>query len=333
MKIINQSSEILGTPQSLEEAWKYVAMAARNCYQSEKVKQDESEEDFCRRVLLKGKDPTKMTKKEMEQFHLSPFEFGIVYLTIEGPWNVCEYSPTEKYINHPYSRVVGPIYSKDKYKEGERHYSKAYITTNLRVLIENHWEEDLKYACEPTKYHVKACCFHLITNRQVMAELTRHEAALSFTCESTRYCNYSKGKFDKQLTFIKPNWLNVESGEYEYDWDYVDGVSYWGWKDGKQLESRDKITDLYMTKLWDTENTYLQLINDYHETPQQAAIILVNDLKVSIMMCGYEDNLQHVFNLRAEECSGPVHPCMKELMQPLYKDYKYWISINDTDVC
>ena len=329
MRLINQSYQILGTPQSLKFAWKLVATAARNCYQSEKVRDNETEEQFCRRVLLKGKDTTKMSKEEMEQFHLSPLEFGTVYLAIERPWDVCESSFAQKYVNNPYSKVVGPIYSKDKYKEGERQYSTAYITTNLRVIIENHWEDDLKYAIAPTEYHIKTCCFHLITNRQVMAELTRHEAALSFTCESTRYCNYSKGKFNNQLTFINPCWLNIEPGTYEFDWDVVEGITYWGWKDKTHFEAKDKEVCVYLSALAGVEEHYMTLINECHETPQQVAAVLPNALKVSIMMCGYEDNLRHVFNLRANECSGPVHPQMAELMKPLYKDYIEWKNIQN----
>jgi len=42
-----------------------------------------------------------------------------------------------------------------------------------------------------------------ICDRGVSHELVRHRLA-SFSQESTRYCNYSKDKFDNQLTFIIP---------------------------------------------------------------------------------------------------------------------------------
>ena len=75
MRLIKQSYELLGTPQSLKEAWSFVARAARNCYQSEKTRLDESEEDFCKRILLKHPE-------DLEKDHMSPFEFGIIYLTL-----------------------------------------------------------------------------------------------------------------------------------------------------------------------------------------------------------------------------------------------------------
>lgn len=42
-----------------------------------------------------------------------------------------------------------------------------------------------------------------VVDRGVSHELVRHRIA-SFAQESTRYCNYSKDKFDNGLTFIKP---------------------------------------------------------------------------------------------------------------------------------
>lgn len=280
MKLIKQSYEILGTPKSLYEAWEFVAKAARNCYQSQKSKPDETEEQFCKRLLLKNED--------MECNHMSPFEFGILYLTIDGLTGGSFDFMASRYENNPYSRIkwIG---------------AKAYITTNLRVIFENGWEDDLKYAGPPTKHHVKACCFRMITNLGILAEIRTHESALSFTAESTRFCNYNKDKFGNELTFILPCW--AAEHETPDNWENC------------SLEFR-----LLYQELLNIEGVYLNLVRQGW-TPQQAATILPKALKTTVMMCGYEDNLRHVFRLRAEECSGPVHPQMKELMVPMYKDY------------
>lgn len=287
MKLIKQSYEILGTPKSLYEAWEYVAKAARNCYQSTKSKPDESEEQFCRRLLLKHED-------DLECDHLSPFEFGVLYLTV--PYSVHKRVYPDDYLPDCIGNYDGNSHSRVVTQWVDVDNAVGYITTNLRVILENHWEEDLKFATAPTKYHVKACCFKMITNRAVMAEITRHRT-LSFCIESTRYCNYSKDKFGNELTFIKPCWL-------------VD------MEDNRLLNSQ----------LQCVEADYLRLLNKGW-SPQQASTILPNALKTTIMMCGYEDNLQHMFRLRAEECSGPVHPQMAEIMKPMYNDYKKWLSI------
>lgn len=307
MRLINQSYEILGTPQSLEEAWSFVAKAARNCYQSEKTRLDESEEQFCRRLLLKHPD-------DHECDHMSPFEFGIVYLTVS------DYGPDEygrvnciiplkgDYNKNPYSKVQFKHWEQEP-NDLQKEFCKSiprtteYITTNLRVIIENGWEEDLKYAGSPTEHHVKACAFKLITNRAVMCELTRHRT-LSFCIESTRYCNYSKNKFGGELTFIKPCWLKDLP-------DHIDVFSDYSFE-GPNAS--------FLAACADVEYRYIPMIENGW-TPQQAATILPNALKTTIMMCGYEDNLQHMFRLRAKECSGPVHPQMAELMKPLYTDW------------
>jgi len=79
----------------------------------------------------------------------------------------------------------------------------VYITTNARVIFENGWEDDLQYMCEPTEFHEKRITVKFITSIGICREILRHRH-MSFLNESTRYCNYSKGKFNSELTFIIP---------------------------------------------------------------------------------------------------------------------------------
>lgn len=67
----------------------------------------------------------------------------------------------------------------------------------------------------------------LTTDRATMAQITRHRL-FSFSIESQRYCNYTKDKFDNEITVIEPRgitkgslayamWLNaMESAEQYY---------------------------------------------------------------------------------------------------------------------
>lgn len=299
MRLIKQSYELLGTPQSLDEAWSFVARAARNCYQSEKTRLDESEEDFCKRILLKHPE-------DLEKDHMSPFEFGVVYLTLPTrdctePFGENYVERLEKYQNNHYSRV-----------------NRNYVTTNLRVILENHWEDDLKYAGPPTKYHMKACCFKFDTSIHVYKDLTRHEGALSFAIESTRYCKYSSPKFGSGLTFIKhPRLTKYSDKELHLDEDRIFNNNFEG--------LTEEVKVLFMGFACD-EWTYLSLINDHGWTAQDAATKLPQDTKATVFMCGYEDNLQHMFRLRAEECSGPVLPQVAEITKPMYESYKQWLN-------
>lgn len=289
MKQINQSYEILGTPKSLDEAWGFVAKAARTCYQSTKTKLDESEEDFCKRLLLKHTD-------DVDKNHMSPFEFGVIYLTFTGTSTECaelakryslnKYSRVEYEVNSPETMFIGKIPAETPIT--------LYITANLRTIIENHWENDLQYICEPTEHHQKFWIFKLTTCLHVYKDIRTHRT-LSFNVESTRFCNYLKDKFGASITFVKLPWVTPEEEE-----EVMKDLEYY-------------------------EQTYFKWIKRGW-TAQQAAEFLPQCVKGEVMFGGFEDNLKHMFKLRAEECSGPVHPLVKEVIKPLYKDYLKFIE-------
>ena len=77
-----------------------------------------------------------------------------------------------------------------------------------------HWTETVLFKC----------------SRAISHELVRHRA-LSPTQESQRYCNYSKGKFGGEVTFIEPEYYKLvikESYYEEPDLSYVaaHGIEY-----------------------------------------------------------------------------------------------------------
>lgn len=113
-------------------------------------------------------------------------------------------------------------------------------------------------------------------------ELVRHRV-FSFAQESTRYCNYSKDKFDGEVTFIEPLWL----------------------EDNQQKE-------VYLNSLEDAENTYMELLHNW--TPQQARAVLPNSLKTEVCMTGFMSDWEHFFELRTAQ---NAHPQMRELAIPL----------------
>lgn len=123
-----------------------------------------------------------------------------------------------------------------------------------------------------------------ITDRGVSHELVRHRLA-SFTQESTRYCNYSKDKFDNELTFIKPIFKSI-----------VFGI----WEDS----------------MIQSEIDYLSMISN-GATPQEARSVLPNSLKTEIVVSANFREWKHIFQLRAIEKAA--HPQMRDLMIPLYE--------------
>jgi thymidylate synthase (FAD) len=134
----------------------------------------------------------------------------------------------------------------------------------------------------------------VICDRGISHEIVRHRLA-SYTQESTRYCNYSKGKFGNELTIIKP--------------------SFWEENDEKFLIWKNTIAFI--------EKSYKELIQK-GALPQEARNILPNSLKTEIVMTMNLREWRHFFNLRTSE---GAHPQMREIAIPLLKEFQSKIPI------
>lgn len=268
MKLINSSVEVIEpTGYTLQDIYRQIELAGRTCYKSEDKMTDTSAEEFVNRMIASK--------------HYAMLEHGTVYLRIN------KLSDMDR---------TWDFYKKNKYsicnqtQESNSHIPiQLIVTTNYRVLIENNRLDDLQYLCEPTKGHEKRVMIKFICDRGVSHELVRHRV-FSFAQESTRYCNYSKDKFGKELTFIKPSW----------------------WK-----EEDNEVATLYI-QLWrNIENCYLTLIENGIK-PQDARAILPNALKTEVVMTGFESDLDHFFELR---CAKAAHPDMQKLANELKEQF------------
>ena len=165
MKLIKPSYEIL-TPTDWRE-WgikKFIELIGRTCYKSEDKITDDSYKIFVQKMI--------------DSRHYAMLEHGTIYITASD------------YVY--YTKLIGD-YDKNKYSVVKEHFDEYgnvvhYITTNLRVLIENGWINDLCYLSKPTEYHAKRITVKFICNRQVSHDFVRHRV-FSFAQESTRYCN------------------------------------------------------------------------------------------------------------------------------------------------
>lgn len=285
MKLIKQSFEFINqTDFSLVGIKKHIERCARVSYKSEDKITDTSYEKFVNMLESRGHD--------------RPLEFGTVYLKTTN-----NESFSQKYRCNPYSKVAL------KYPEGDMPniycVPTHYITTNYRVIKENHWEDDLKYLCEPTEYHYKRYTVHMILNRGVMDEFRTH-VGLSHLAESTRYCNYSKDKFNNELTFIKPCWCNIPLGDYGTSG--LPGDNIIGLSGGAMV---------LIDSLLDTEHDYLTLL-DQGWTPQQARSVLPLCIKSELISCGFEDAWENFFKRRD---APDAHPMAQEIAQPMHIEF------------
>lgn len=284
MKLIESSVQIIEE----KDPYKMIELAGRTCYKSEDKITEDSAKEFVDRMIKLS--------------HGAMLEHGTIYLTIDG-----EDPNLSKIQSNPYTKVNLVPY--EVLTEGNYTISyKAYITTNLRVLIENNLKELLCYQVEPTEHHEKRITVKFICDRGVSHEFVRHRV-FSFAQESQRYCNYNKDKFNNELTFIKPTWLNIPTGDYTYwdgDWCDIDNMKI-------QLPSDNGIADNFLWCLNNAGMQYRLLINKGLK-PQEARAILPNATKTELVMTGFESDWEHFFELR---CSGAAHPDAKKLADEL----------------
>lgn len=283
MKLINQNVEKWHCGYTLPEIWSHIAKCARICYQSEPRNNGETDEEFVKRVILRNHSFEEIGKSRGLQLklHLSCLENGTVYLNIPYEEDTREgiiFFIHNKYSKHAFSNDLD-----------------CYITTNMRVIVEQNLTKYLKYICAPTIHHYLRTTFNITTDIGVARELARHRTH-SISEESTRYCNYSKDKFGNELTFIKPCCLNDEKLKLYGDYHTV---------------IRDKSPEsIFISNLNNIEKDYLDLIK-LGWTPQQARQILPLSTKVQTIHTAFESDWAEFISLRADACSGSVHPNMK----------------------
>lgn len=317
MKLIKPSFEIWNQPAGLKGVYKQIEKVGRVCYKSEDKITEDSAKPFVERMTKSG--------------HGAMLEHGTVYLLVPFETHI------SKYKTNKYSKV----------RDIAKHLmdDKSAVTTNLRVLVENGWLDDLQYICEPTEFHAKRITVHFVCDRGVSHEFVRHRV-FSFAQESTRYCNYSKDKFGNEITFIIPCWLDIPEGKAYWH----DGINYrvgvteenifgesvnpkaWFNKGSNCVEVHD-----YIQALDNAEKAYLRLMSAWENrvtdrryvtgfkgnpwTPQQARAVLPNALKTELVMTGFVSDWNHFFDLRARGTTGAPHPQAKELAEPLMKEF------------
>ena len=201
-------------------------------------------------------------------------------------------------------------------------FNTILITTNLRVLVENNWLDDLKYVCEPTEHHEKRVTVKFICDRGVSHEFVRHRV-FSFAQESTRYCNYSKDKFNNEITYILPPWLSENDipkgfGYTNDDWgSLICEFYYEATEKGKSEGFTIEPVRNFVFALQTSEQLYFSLLKEGWK-PQEARAVLPNALKTELVMTGFVSDWKHFFRLRD---AGSAHPQARELAQPLHQEF------------
>jgi len=282
MRLIKPSVEIIEQGPGLEGMYKQIEQAGRNCYQSSHLIKDGSAKPFVDRMIESG--------------HHAMLEHGTVYLLIPrldsenlimGNWVISNYG------ENPYS--ILRLNKNNDY----------CITTNYRVLVEHGWLDDLKYLCEPTEDHERRVTARFTTQIAITREFNRHRVN-SIAEESTRYCNYSKDKFDAQIGINVPTWLlddvdyikKSEQSIQECCEDIVSGRDKEQWKD----------IAYWMFAQYAAEYCYMNLVAKGWPA-QKARTVLPLDTNTTLVHTAFISDWEHFFWLRAEERSNnKPHP-------------------------
>lgn len=307
MRLIKPSFEIIEQGPGIEGIYKQIELAGRTCYKSEDRITPDSAKEFVDRMIKSGHGAMLehgtiyldlITSYAWDHYKTIYNKYGCSYVTEETVHNELI---VDKYKENKYS-LVKTISSEfvplpDNYARYQEH---SFITTNLRVLVENGWLDDLKYICEPTKYHEKRVTIRFICDRGVSHEFVRHRV-FSFSQESTRFCNYSLDKFNNEITFIEPCWdINTSCG------------TMWTSSNGESAKT------MFEWSLIQAEKVYFRLLEEGW-TPQQARAVLPNALKTELIMTGYISDWKDFFNLR---CANSAHPQARELAISLSEKFK-----------
>lgn len=303
MEFLVAGYEIIEQEPGLEGMYKAAELPGRICYGSQDRIAPGTAKKFCEGL--------------MKSNHGAPLEHGTVYLKALEEYlfngNVeLEYdgNSLEKYINNPYS----------KYKSDGEY---AYVTTNLRVLFEHGWMDDLKYWCEPTEFHEKRYQVRFQVDRFTGEEFLRHRVA-SFNRESTRYVLFTKEKFGGgSIKYIIPCWFD-ETDKNEIDahnsldiLDFCQGVIDY-------MKNEGPMTDVFawMFALKACEWSYCTLTDQFGWQAQQARTVLPCAINSPLIKTAFISDWKHFFDLRALGTTGRPHPQAFELADPLMKEFE-----------
>lgn len=304
----------------LQSIYNHVARCARVCYQTIPKTDKESNYDFLKRTVLKGKDINNITRDDISNLHLSVFEHGTVHLRI--PLNARINDITlDSLIRNKYTK-----YNLVKESNGRNYY---YVTTNMRVIIENNFNEFLKFIDNDyshVDFYHKRITISIITDIGCSRELNRHRTH-SISEESTRYCRYTANKFGNNISILKLPWIDYTDNTGELERTTYESGFY---NDNEIFDVNTNVIINQFAHYWNAIDWFLygiQIANlvyskciEFGWTAQQAREILPLNTKTQLVHTAWEIDWNHFLELRMKESSGKVHPVMKDLAERINEE-------------
>lgn len=156
----------------------------------------------------------------------------------------------------------------------------------VAMLIKSGHESVLEHFSITVKLKTDVGCYK---------DITRHRAGTAFSIESTRFCNYSKGKFGNELTFIRP--CNIE-----------------------------KLSDLWTEwacQMKEVETTYRRMA-ELGATPDQLRMILPHSTAAEVCMTANLRAWRHILKIR---CHSAAHPSVQQVMKMVLEEFHNKIPV------
>lgn len=260
----------------------HIARCARVCYANEKNENSyEKDEALVRRLI--------------ESDHISMLRHATLYYIVplkifEDKTNIGAQS-IKYFIN---SFAITPYMH--KVCDGNR----IYISTNKQFIKENPCEALKFYAVTPERFfeyevtkYIRRFTFYLTTQISTTRELNR-VSPNNIAEQSTRYCNYSKDKFENEIQVCKPHW---------YD-------------------NADEYTkNCYKRSLINAEIYYFDLLNK-GLLPQDARGVLPLDTASKVVYTYTFAEWVQIINKRYFGTTGKPHPNAKIIIGMVFDKFK-----------
>ncbi len=190
---------------------------------------------------------------------------------------------------------------------------KEFIFRHLELCIRNCYKSEDKITPDSAEKMIQkiielgheamlehfSITVRLITDIGVYKDLTRHRIA-SFAIESTRYCNYAKGKFGSEITVIEPPELIPGTEAY----------------------------NIWFSTMQQIERAY----NDLAALGYKADVcrmLLPHSVKASVIMTANIREWRHIFKLRTAKAA---HPTVQKTMKILLQTFKEHLPVLFDDI-
>lgn len=185
----------------------------------------------------------------------------------------------------------------------------VYISTNKQFIEENPCESLKFYEVTPERFFeydvtkpIRRFTFYLTTQISTTRELNR-VSPNNIAEQSTRYCNYSKDKFENEIQFCKPHWYD-DADEYT--------------------------KNTYECSLKGAEFDYFELL-DKGLLPQDARGVLPLDTASKVVYTYTLEEWINIINKRYYGTTGKPHPNAKIIIGMVLNKFKEMEYINDDE--